>query len=126
MKEYDPENSAEGLTSFSGQTGGFTLTSIVHSTPDRITFLVHGRGDNIDAYGVLQLANTAPPRVKRLSIRAIPPGAKLDDIQLDTTTRQNTIDAITSRLTEYYVYPDVAKKMIDAVQEHQKKATTAR
>ena len=77
-----PENAPERLTTFSSQTGGFTLTSIVHSTPDRLTFLVHGRGDNIDAYGVLQLVNTALPRVRRLSIRALPPGAKLDDIQL--------------------------------------------
>jgi hypothetical protein len=29
VKEYDPENSADGLTSFSNQTGGFTLVSIV-------------------------------------------------------------------------------------------------
>ncbi len=121
VKQYDPENNADGLTSFSSQTGGFTLTSIVHSAPDRLAFLVHGRGDNIDAYGVLQLASTAPPRVKRLSIRALPPGAKLDDIQLDAATRQKTIDAISSKLTEYYVYPDVAAKMIEAVQEHQKK-----
>lgn len=120
VKEYDPENSAERLVSFSRQTGGFTLVSIVHSTPDRLTFLVHGRGDNIDAYGVLQLASTAPPRVKRLSIRALPPGAKLDDIQLDAATRQKTIDAISSKLTEYYVYPDVAAKMVEAVHEHQK------
>ncbi len=28
---------------------------------------------------------------------------------------------ISSKLTEYYVYPDVAAKMIAAVQEHQKK-----
>jgi hypothetical protein len=121
VKEYDPENSAEGLTSFSSQTGGFTLTSIVRSTPDRLTFFVHGRGDNIDAYGVLQLVTTAPPRVKRLSIRALPPGAKVDDIQLDPATRQKTLDAISTRLTESYVYPDVAAKMIEAVQEHQKK-----
>ena len=121
VKEYDPENSAERLTSFSSQTGGFTVTSIVHSDHDKITFLVHGRGDNIDAYGVLQLASTAPPRVKRLSIRALPPGAKLDDIQLDAATRQKTIDAISTKLTEYYVYPDVAAKMIEAVEEHQKK-----
>ena len=33
VKEYDPENSADELTSFSNQTGGFTLVSIVHSTP---------------------------------------------------------------------------------------------
>jgi hypothetical protein len=120
VKEYDPENSADGLTSFSNQTGGFTLVSIVHSAPDKLSFLVHGRGDNIDAFGSLQLASTSPPRVKRLSIRAIPPGAKPDDIQLDEATRQKTIDAISERLTEYYVYPDVAAKMVQAIRDHQK------
>src|SRR5580692_1560197 len=120
VKEYDPENSADELTSFSSQTGGFTLVSIVHSAPDKLSFLVHGRGDNIDAYGALQLASTTPPRVKRISVRAIPPGAKLDDIQLDEATRQKTIDAISEALTEYYVYPDVAAKMIQAIRDHQK------
>jgi hypothetical protein len=121
VKEYDPENSADGLTSFSSQTGGFTLVSIVHSTPDKLSFLVHGHGDNIEAYGALQLASTTPPRVKRISIRAIPPGAKLDDIQLDEATRQKTIDAISEALTEYYVYPDLAAKMIQAIRDHQKR-----
>ena len=120
VKEYDPENSADGLTSFSSESGGFTLVSIVHSTPDKVSFLVHGRGDNLDAYGTLTLASTTPPRVKRLSIRAIPPGAKVDDIQLDEATRQKTIDAISKDLTEYYVYSDVAEKMIQAIRDHQK------
>ena len=75
VKEYDPQNNADGLTSFSIQTGGFTLVSIVHSLPDQLTFLVHGRGDNVEGYGVLQLASINPPRVKRLNIRALPPGA---------------------------------------------------
>jgi len=120
VKEYDPKNNAEGLTRFSSQTGGFTLTSILKSAPDRLTFLVHGRGDNVDAYGVLQLASTTPPLVERLTIRAIPPGAKLDDIQLDAAIREKTIEAISSKLTDYYVYPDVAAKMIEAIQEHEK------
>jgi hypothetical protein len=120
VKEYDSENSADELASFSSQTGGFTLVSIVQSTPDKLSFLVHGRGDNIDAYGILQLASTTPPRVKRVGIRAIQPGAKLDDIRLDEATRQKTIDAISERLTEYYVYPDVAAKMIQAIRDHQK------
>ena len=79
------------------------------------------RGDNIDAYGTLQLASTSPPRVKRLDIRAIPPGAKLDDIRLDDATRQKTIAAISNRLTEYYVYADVAAKMGQAIHDHQKR-----
>jgi hypothetical protein len=120
VKAYDPENNADGLASFSSQTGGFTLVSIVHSTADKLIFLVHGRGDNIDAYGVLQLASTAPPKVKTLRVRAIPPNAKLDDIQLDEATRQKTIDAISKQLAEYYVYPDVAARMIQAMRDHEK------
>jgi hypothetical protein len=120
LKQYDPENNADRLTAFSGQTGGFTLVSIVDSRPDKLTFLVHGRGDNIDAFGILELASTAPPRVKFLRIRAIPPGAKPNDIQLDAATRQKTITAISGRLTDYYVYPDMAAKMIQAIADHQK------
>jgi hypothetical protein len=120
VKEYDPENNADGLTAFSNETGGFTLVSILHSAPDRVTFLARGRGNNVDGYGVLQLASTQPPRVKRLIIRALPPGAKPDDIQLDAAIRQKTIDAVSSKLTEYYVYPDVAAKMVQAIQDHQK------
>jgi Peptidase family S41/N-terminal domain of Peptidase_S41 in eukaryotic IRBP len=120
VKEYDPKNNAEGLVSFSNQTGGFTLVSIVHSAADRLTFLVRGRRDSIDAFGILQLDSTQPPRVKRLNIRALPPGAKPDDIQLDAEIRRKTIDALSSKLTEYYVYPDVATKMIQAIQDHQR------
>lgn len=120
VKEYDPENDADELTSFSSQTGGFTLVAILRSAPDKLTFLVHGRGDNIDAYGTLTLASTTPARVKHIGVRAIPPGAKLDDIQLDEAIRQKTIDAISQHLTEYYVYPDVAAKMGQAIHDHQK------
>ncbi|HEY6851290.1 MAG TPA: S41 family peptidase [Terracidiphilus sp.] len=119
VKQYDPTNNTDGLVSFSGQSGGFNFVSVVQSAPDRLTFLVHGRGDGIDAYGVLQLAGTTPPQVKRLNIRALPPGAKLEDIQLDAAIRQKTIDAIGKQLTEHYVYPDVATKMIQSVHEHQ-------
>jgi hypothetical protein len=72
VKEYDPTNNTDGLVSFSGQTGGFNFVSVVQSAPDRLTFRVHGRGDGIDAYGIVQLAETTPPKVKRLNIRALP------------------------------------------------------
>jgi hypothetical protein len=120
IKEYDPEKNVDDLASFSSESGGFMLVSIVHSAQDQLSFMVRGRGDKMDAYGVLQLSSTTPPRVKRLDIRAIPPGAKVDDIQLDETQRQKTIDAVSERLTEYYVYPDVAAKMIQAIHDHQK------
>jgi hypothetical protein len=119
VKEFDPKNDADGLTGFSNQTGGFNLVSILSSTPEHLTFMVHGRGDNVNAYGNLQLESTSPPRVKQLIIRALPPGAKLDDIQMTAAIRQKTIDAISKQLTEHYIYPDVAAKMIQAVRDHQ-------
>ena len=76
--------------------------------------------DSIHAYGVLQLAGTQPPRAYVSIIRALSPGAKLDDIQLDAAIRQKTIDAVSAKLNEYYVYPDVAAKMVQAIQDHQK------
>lgn len=119
VKEYDPTNNTDGLVAFSSQTGGFDFVSVVQSAPDRLTFRVHGRGDGIDAYGVVQLAETAPPKVKRLNIRALPPGAKLEDIQMDEANRQKTIDAICKQITDHYIYPDAGAKMIQAVREHQ-------
>lgn len=121
VKEYDPRNNADELTSFSSRTGGFTLTSIVQSAPDKVSFLVHGRRDNIDAYGILQLTSTSPPRVKRENIRAIPPGERVDDIQLDATQRRETIDAISKQMIAFYVYPDIAAKMVQAMRDHQKR-----
>jgi Peptidase family S41/N-terminal domain of Peptidase_S41 in eukaryotic IRBP len=121
VKQYDPQNSAERLTSFSGQTGGFTLTSIAQSASDKVSFLVHGRRDNIDAYGILELTSTSPPLVKRLLIRAIPPGERVDDIQVGATQRRKTIDVIGKQLSAFYVYPDVAAKMIQALHDHQKR-----
>ena len=121
IKNYDPTVTVGQLLAFSGQTGGFTLLSIKNSAADKIVFLVKGRSDNIEALGNLQLATTAPPKVKVLTIRAIPPGATIDDIVLTSALRQQTIQAISARLTDFYIYPDGAKQMIQAVQEHEKR-----
>ena len=112
ISQFDPKSSVDRLMSFSSQTGGFALTSIVQSAPDKISFVVHGRRDNVDSYGILQLASVSPPLVKRLSIRGIPLRESVDDIPLDATQRKNAIKAISAQLTDFYVYPDAAAKMV--------------
>jgi hypothetical protein len=120
VKEYGSPESAESLKGFSEQTGGFKLLSIKSSNPDSITFTVQGRADHLTAFGNLRLVSVDPPKVKTLSIRALPPGATVEQISLTPQLREATIRAISERLTEYYVYPDMAKRMISAVQEHEK------
>ncbi len=120
VKEYGSPQPAEGLQAFSAQTGGFDLLSIRTSTPDTITFMVKGRGDHLTAFGSLRLAGTLPPKVKSLTIRAMMPGATLDPVSLTPQIRDTTIREISARLTAYYVYPDVAKQMVHAMEEHEK------
>lgn len=120
VKEYGSPQSAEDLQRFSGQTGGFTLLSIKSSNPDSITFMVNGRGDHLTAFGSLRLATVDPPKVKTLSIRAIPSGATVEQVPLTPQMRATTIRAISERLTTYYVYPDVAKQMVSAMEAHEK------
>ncbi len=110
VKQYDSRGTAENWLRFESQTGGFNLLSIESSAPDLITFRVRGRTDNITAFGSLKLSSLDPPKVKSMSIRALPPGVEAENITLDAASRQKTIDAVSRRLTDFYVYPDVAKK----------------
>jgi hypothetical protein len=121
VKDYDPKGSADGLLSFRNQTGGFNLLSIERSTPEFIAFRVRGLGDNLEAYGSFRLESTTPPRVKSWMVRALMPGAVIDDITLDDATRGQAMDAIAARITEYYIYPETGEKMIAAMREHAKK-----
>jgi hypothetical protein len=120
VARYDSTNTAENWLAFESMTGGFTLLSIESSAPDAITFLSKGRSNNVTGFASLKLGSIDPPKVKSFSIRALPPGAELDNITLDAAVRQKTIESVSARLTDYYVYPDVAAKMIEAVQQHAK------
>ncbi|MGA8029881.1 MAG: S41 family peptidase [Bryobacteraceae bacterium] len=53
-------------------------------------------------------------------MRALPPGALIEDVKLDASERKRVIDGVISRLKEYYVYPNVAQKMADALAAHER------
>jgi hypothetical protein len=59
--------------------------------------------------------------VENLSVRAVPPGAVIESVKLDAAERQRVIDGVAAKLNEYYVYPDVAAKMNEAMRDHQKR-----
>jgi hypothetical protein len=121
IKSYDPADTAEGLLSFRTLTGGFTLLSIEQSAPDALRIRVKGNGDNVEAYGRVLLATTAPPRVKWLGFRRIPPGGVIEDVPLDAAGRKRVVEAILSALKQNYVYPETAEKMAAAIHDNQQK-----
>jgi retinol-binding protein 3 len=120
IKTYDPNETVDGMISFHGQTGGFDLVSIDSNDPLRIRFQVKERASTTLGLGNLSLKSAEPHQVDQLNLRAIPPGAAIENITLDAAERQRVIDGIGENLKKYYVYPEGAQKMTDAVVAHLK------
>jgi retinol-binding protein 3 len=107
---------------FRKETGGFQLIAISASAPLAITFVVKNRTSPITGVGWLKLERADPVEIGSLRLRAIPPGLTAADMdrKLDAATRTRVLDAIAAKLVDLYVFPDVAKKMAQALRDHAK------
>jgi retinol-binding protein 3 len=116
----DHTQSVDGLLSFRNGTGGFDLLAIESSEPLQIRFRVKEKNGDTTALGNVVVKNGQPPTVETFGLRALPPGVKVEKVTLDATLRQKVIEGVKTNLTEFYVEPAIAKKMVDAVEAHQK------
>ena len=120
VKTFNPKDSAERMMSFRDQTGGFDLLAIESSEPLLIKFRVKEKASATVGIGSIEVKDGQPPTVENFGLRAIPPGAAIENIKLDAAGRERVIHGVESNLKEYYVYPDAAQKMADAIGAHQK------
>lgn len=123
IKTYDPSKSLDEEMRFRGMTGGFVLTQIVKSEPQRLEFMVKERNGETVAVGKMEVKTGDPAQVASFSLRAVPPGTKAADLsyKIDAAGRARVIDGAVAALNESYVFPETAKKMEEAVRAHQKK-----
>ncbi len=120
IQTADPKESVSWMMALYDGTGGLDLVSVDSSEPLLIKFRVKERAGSTVAIGSIQATDAQPPTVVNFSLRAIPPGAAVENIKLDGAERQRVIDGVVADLNEYYVYPDIAQKMADALRAHQK------
>jgi retinol-binding protein 3 len=106
---------------FRQATGGFDLMGIRQSEPRRIEFIVKERASDTRAVGKLTLTATDPPHVDRFAVLAVRPSdAAILGYRIDAQTRDRVIGQSIAKLQEDYVYPDLVKKMGEALRQHQK------
>jgi hypothetical protein len=119
---YDPKNSADRMMSFHSMTGGFELVQILKSERLHIEFLVKERNSATKAIGTLDVKDADPAEVVEFGLQALPPDANLSEItfKIDAAARTRVIDGAIKNLNEYYVFPDVAKKMEESARAKQK------
>src|SRR5437660_7061184 len=123
VAKYWPSQSGDETVAFRNRTGGFDLLGIDKSDRLHIEFRVKERASPTVAVGKLEVKDGDPAGVVRFSLLAIPPGMTAADMsmKIDPATRAHVIDGVVASLNEFYVYPETAKKMEEALRARQKK-----
>jgi hypothetical protein len=122
LAKYEPAKSLDNTVSFRERTGGFDLVAIDKSDRLHIEFRVKERGGTgATAIGKLDISDADPPQVTAFGLRALPPGMTSADMKIDAAARSRVIDGAIANLNEYYVFPETAKKMEDAIRTRQSK-----
>jgi len=122
-KKFDPKNSADRIMGFRNMTGGFELVQIIKSDRLHLEFLVKERNSDTKAMGDLDVKDGDPAEVVQFGLQALPPGTNISDLtfKIDAAARSRAIDGAIKNINEFYVFPDVAKKMEEAVRARQKR-----
>jgi hypothetical protein len=120
--KYEPKNSADRMMGFRGMTGRFELLQILKSDRLHIEFLVKERNSPTKAIGNIDVKDADPAEITEFGLQALPPDANLSELtfKIDAATRASVIDGAIKNLNEFYVFPDIAKKMEDSVRAKQK------
>jgi len=121
VKTIGQSQSVDGMISFRNQTGGFELQPIESSEQLHIRFRVKEKGGPTTAFGNLLVKDGHPPTVATFGVRALPPGAVLENVTMDAAGRKKVIDGVRVDLKEYYVEPAAAQQMADALEMHETK-----
>ena len=123
LAKYDPTRSVDETVGFREQTGGFELRGVDKSERLHIEFRVKERASPTVGVGRMDVKDVEPAEIVHFSVRAIPPGATAAEMsmKIDASTRARVIDGVVASLNEFYVYPETAKKMEEALRARQKK-----
>lgn len=123
IAKYEPTKQVDATVAFRNQTGGFQLLGIDKSERLHVEFRVKEMAGPTTALGTMDVKDADPAEVLRFNLRGIPPGMTAADMNLkiDAATRARLIDGAIANLNEFYVFPETAKKMEEALRTRQKK-----
>jgi hypothetical protein len=99
-------------------TGGYDLLSIDQSDKLWIVFRTRQRASAVEIIGRLIVRSYDPDHITLLSLA--PAGANSTQIALDEAERTRVIDGAAKRLGEFYLFPDVAKRVAAKLRTQQK------
>jgi C-terminal processing protease CtpA/Prc len=100
-------------------TGGYELLSIEGSGKLWIVFRAREKAGESQISGTLVVNSENPAAISELSLA--PAGARSGDYTVNDAERARVIESAEKLVSEYYVYPDIAKNMSEAIKTQQKR-----
>ncbi|HEY1891156.1 MAG TPA: S41 family peptidase [Steroidobacteraceae bacterium] len=108
-----------GMMQRRAHTGGYDLQSVERDGDFWIVFRARERRSSAEVIGSMVVRSYEPDRITLLSF--VPAGAHSTEVNLDEAERARVIDGAAKLLDQYYLYPDVARKVsvkLKALQAH--------
>lgn len=119
----DAMTSPDNLMGFHNITGGFDLLQVVTSEPLHLEVVIKEHKSDNRGVATLDVKAGDPAVVVDMEMRLIPPGLSISDLNvtLDAAMKARVIDGALAKLNEFYVSPELAKQMENAIRMRQKK-----
>src|SRR5688572_18857689 len=114
-------NNVQNLLRLREQSGGFDVQSIRKSTPFYLEYMLKERAGSREAIGMLEVDAANPTRIANIQTRLLPPDGKVIGFEIDAAARERVIANVITKLDEFYVFPEVAKKMGVALRANEKR-----
>jgi hypothetical protein len=119
FREHQPGRSAANEAQLSRSSGGFDIVSIERNEPRQVAFVAKERNSPMTVYGALLVSDTMPGRVTDFVLLALGPNGTPASTRIDAATRTRVIDGAIAKLDEFYVFPEMAKRMGDSLRARQ-------
>jgi hypothetical protein len=118
IKTYAWGSSVDGTMEWVAETRGYNLLQIYASDPSTVFFRVRPRTIGAEELGRVSVSAAVPVAVTELGTWRIPPGAKVDVVELNARTRTRVVKGVAEAFERSYVYPEIARKMAAALRAH--------
>jgi hypothetical protein len=112
IRKNEPHKNVDNQVSFGLTARGFDLVSIEKNQPRHIEYVLKDHGRGTMGFGMLDVNDNG---TAASVLMGMPPGARVADFKIDAAARAGAIEGAIAKLDESYVFPDVAKKMGEAV-----------
>jgi hypothetical protein len=118
-KAHAPWLAVDAQMQLRERTGGYDLSSISQSDELWIVFRARERSSSTQIVGRLIIRSYDPDHITLLSVD--PAGEASTRITVDEAERKRVIDGAVRLLDEFYVFPDVAKRVAAKLKSQQKR-----